>query len=179
MGLRTAPMGELTLVDCEVPAENRLGAEGAGLALFNHAMEWERGFILASAVGAMQRTLERCRRHVRRRRQFGKPLGAFQLVATKLVDMHLRLEAARLLLYKVAWLKSLERSAVMEAAAAKLYISEAWVRCCEDAIQLHGGYGYLTGGEVERELRDALASRLYSGTSEIQRLVIAQWLGAA
>ncbi|MBI2311679.1 MAG: acyl-CoA dehydrogenase family protein [Betaproteobacteria bacterium] len=177
MGLRTVPMGELTLESCAVPVENRIGAEGAGLALFNHAMEWERGFILAGAVGAMQRQLEQCRQHARTRRQFGQPIGAFQLVSSKLVDMQLRLEAARLLLYKVAWLKSHKRPALMEASQAKLFISEAWVQSCQDAMQIHGGYGYLTESEVERDLRDALASRLFSGTSEIQRQVIAHWLG--
>ena len=177
MGLRTAQMGELRLENCEVPAESRLGDEGAGLALFNHAMEWERGFILASAVGSMQRQLEQCRRHARTRRQFGKAIGAFQLVASKLVDMQMRLETSRMLLYRVAWLKSIDRRAIVEAAMAKLHISEAWVQTAEDALQIHGGYGYLTDTGVERDLRDAIASRLYSGTSEIQRQVIAQWMG--
>jgi alkylation response protein AidB-like acyl-CoA dehydrogenase len=179
MGLRTVPMGELSLRDCPVPIENRIGKEGGGLALFNHAMEWERGFILAPAVGAMHRQLERCREYARTRRQFGQPISAFQLVSTKLVDMQMRLEAARLLLYRFSWLKSGGRSAVMEAALAKLYISEAWVQSCQDALQIHGGYGYLSDTEVERELRDALGSRLYSGTSEIQRQVIAKWLGGS
>jgi alkylation response protein AidB-like acyl-CoA dehydrogenase len=177
MGLRTAQMGELRFVDCEVPAECRLGAEGAGLAVFNHAMEWERGLILASALGAMQRQLERCRERARARRQFGQPIGAFQLVSSKLVDMQLRLEAARLLLYKFAWLKGEGRRAPVEAAMAKLAASEAWVQSCQEAIQIHGAYGYLTEAGIERDLRDAIASRLYSGTSEIQRQVIARWMG--
>lgn len=177
MGLRTAQMGELRLENCSVPAANRLGGEGAGLALFNHAMEWERGFILASAVGAMQRQLEQCRRYARTRRQFGQAIGSFQQISGKLVDMQVRLEAARMLLYKVAWLKSAGRRAIVEAAMAKLYISDAWVRSSEDAIQIHGGSGYLTATGVERDLRDALASRIYSGTSEIQRQVIAHWMG--
>ncbi len=176
-GLRTAAMGELVLEDCEVPAANRLGAEGAGLALFSTAMEWERGFILASALGAMQRQLETCRSYARSRRQFGKPIGAFQLVSSKLVDMSLRLETARMLLYKVAWLKSLGRSAVAEAAMAKLHIGESWVQSSLDAVQIHGGAGYLTATEVERDLRDALAARIFSGTSEIQRQLLAQWMG--
>ncbi len=177
MGLRTVPMGELTLEDCVIPAENRLGREGAGMTVFTHAMEWERGFILASAVGAMQRLLEQCREYARTRRQFGQPIGTFQQVSGKLVDMKMRLETARLWLYKVAWLKHASRSAVLEAAMAKLCISEAWVLSCQDAIQIHGGYGYLTATEIERDLRDALAGRIYSGTSEIQRQVIANWLG--
>lgn len=177
MGLRTVPMGELFLENCEVAVANRLGREGAGLAVFNHAMEWERAFILATALGAMQRLLERCREYARSRRQFGRPIGAFQLVSTRLVDMLVRLETARLLLYRVAWLKATGQRATMEAAMAKLYVSEAWVASCQDAMQIHGAYGYLSESELERELRDALASRLYSGTSEIQRQVIAQWMG--
>ncbi len=179
MGLRTAAMGELKLENCAVPVENRLGREGAGLAVFGRAMEWERGFILASAVGAMQRQFEECRQHARSRRQFGQPIGAFQHVSGKLVDMHMRLEASRMFLYKVGWLKSQERSAILESAMAKLYVSEAWVQSSQDAMQIHGGRGYLTENEIERDLRDALASRIYSGTSEIQRRLIAQWMGLA
>jgi alkylation response protein AidB-like acyl-CoA dehydrogenase len=177
MGVRTAMMGELILEDCEVPVENRLGKEGAGLAIFSHSMEWERGFILASAVGTMERLLEQSVRYAKRRKQFGQPIGKFQLVADKLVEMKIRLETAKAHLYKVGWLKQNNRMALMEAAMAKLTISEAWVQSCLDAIQIHGGYGYLTEAELERELRDALGSRLYSGTSEIQRLIIAQFMG--
>jgi alkylation response protein AidB-like acyl-CoA dehydrogenase len=177
MGLRTAQMGEVLLEDCALGEESRIGREGSGLAFFQHAMEWERGLILAPALGAMQRTLEACRARARERRQFGKPIGAFQLVATRLVDMQLRLESARLLLYKAAALKAQGKPVTMEAAMAKLAASEAWVRSAEDAIQIHGGHGYLAENGIERELRDALASRLYSGTSEIQREVIAHWMG--
>ncbi len=177
MGLRTVPMGELHLRDCKLAAEQRLGEEGSGFGIFAHAMEWERGFILAGAVGAMQYTLERSRKYARSRRQFGKPIGGFQLVASKIVDMQMRLETSRHLLYKVAAQKAAQRPAILEAAMAKLHISESWVQTCQDAMQVHGGYGYLTETELERDLRDALASRLYSGTSEIQRQIIAQWLG--
>ena len=177
MGLRTASMGELALKNCEVPAENRLGKEGAGIAIFTHSMEWERSCIVAGAVGAMERQLEDCIRYARKRQQFGKPIGKFQLVASKIVDMKIRLETAKTLLYKVGWLKKEGRAVLMESAMAKLYISESWVQSCLDAIQIHGGYGYLTEFEVERELRDALGSKLYSGTSEIKRLIISQCLG--
>ena len=177
MGLRTSPLGEVSFPDCEVPLENRLGSEGAGVAIFTHSMEWERSCILASAVGSMQRQLETCIHYARQRKQFGQAIGKFQLVASKIVDMKLRLETARSLLYKVGWLKQQGRLALMEAAMAKLYISECWVQSCQDAIQIHGGYGYMTEVGVERELRDALASKLYSGTSEIQRLIVAQFLG--
>jgi alkylation response protein AidB-like acyl-CoA dehydrogenase len=177
MGLRTVPMGELDLKECEVPVENRLGKEGAGVAAFTHSMEWERSCILATAVGAMQRQLETCIQYAKRRRQFGQPIGKFQLVSSKIVDMKLRVETARLLLYKVAWLKNAGRFALSEASMAKLHISEAWVQSCMDAMEIHGGYGYLTRTELERELRDALGSKFYSGTSEIQRLIISQTMG--
>ncbi|MFQ5741397.1 MAG: acyl-CoA dehydrogenase family protein [Acidobacteriota bacterium] len=177
MGLRTAPMGAVRLTDCRVPVENRLGREGAGGTVFRHAMEWERAFILAAAVGTMERQLEECCQYARTRRQFGQPIGKFQLLASKLVDQKIRLETARLLLYKVGWLKQRGRSIFMEASLAKLYVSECWVQSSMDAVQIHGGYGYLTENEVERGLRDAIGSRLYSGTSEIQRLIIARFLG--
>ncbi|HXH09427.1 MAG TPA: acyl-CoA dehydrogenase family protein [Alphaproteobacteria bacterium] len=177
MGLRTSPMSEIILENCEVPVERRLGKEGAGVAIFGHSMEWERSCILASAVGAMERQLESCIRYARQRQQFGQPIGKFQSVANKIVDMKIRLDTARSLLYQAGWLKTIGRSAFMEAAMAKLYISECWVQSCLDAIQIHGAYGYMTESEVERDLRDALGSRLYSGTSEIQRQIIAQFMG--
>lgn len=177
MGIKTSPMCEVFLDDCEVPEENRLGREGGGANLFTHSMTWERSCILASAVGSMQRLLETCIAYSKTRKQFGKPIGNFQLVADKIVNMKLRLETARSLLYQAGWLRSLGRSIFLEAALAKLHISESWVRCAEDAIQLHGGYGYMEEAELERELRDALGSRIYSGTSEIQRMIIASLLG--
>jgi alkylation response protein AidB-like acyl-CoA dehydrogenase len=177
MGIRTSPIGEVYLDDCEVPVENRLGREGAGRSLFNASMTWERACILASAVGSMQRLLESCIRHASERRQFGQPIGKNQLIQTRIVDMKLRVETARALLYHAAWLRGRGRSIFLEAALAKLHISESWVQSAQDAIQIHGGYGYMRGYEVERELRDAIASRIYSGTSEIQRAIIASLLG--
>lgn len=177
MGLRTSPMGELVLEDCYVPADSRLGPEGAGVGLFSSSLEWERSCILAGQVGAMERQLETCIRYVRERRQFNQPIGKFQSVANRIADMKMRLETARLILYKVAWLKKTGKSAAMEAAVAKLYLSEAFVQSSQDAIRIHGGYGYMTELEAERDLRDAIGGTLYSGTSDIQRVIIARWLG--
>ncbi len=177
MGLRTSPMGELFFQDCEIPVENRLGREGNGKNLFTHSMTWERSCILASAVGAMQRLLDTTVAYARERRQFDQPIGKFQLVASRIVDMKMRLEEARAALYRSAWLQATGKSAFLEAALAKLTISENWVRCAEDAIQVHGGYGYMVEYELERELRDAIGSRLYSGTSEVQRMIVAAMLG--
>jgi alkylation response protein AidB-like acyl-CoA dehydrogenase len=177
MGTRTSPTSEVYLDDCEVPETNRLGKEGAGKMLFAHSMTWERACILASAVGSMQRLLDASIAHARTRRQFGTPIGQFQRVADRIVDMKLRVETARGLLYRAAWLRDQRRSIFLEAAMTKLHISECWVACAEDAIQIHGGAGYMQDQEIERELRDAIGSRIYSGTSEIQRALIASLLG--
>jgi alkylation response protein AidB-like acyl-CoA dehydrogenase len=179
MGLRTAPMGEVILEDCLVPEENRLGAEGIGTRIFNHSMEWERACILGSHVGAMERQLEECIRYARERYQFGQPVGKFQSVANRIADMKVRLETARLILYRIAWhaTRNIGQPAPMDAALAKLYISEAFVQSSLDAIRIHGGYGYMTEFEVERDLRDAIGGTLYSGTSDIQRNIIARLLG--
>ena len=177
MGLRTSPMGEVVLDGCLVPAASRLGPEGAGMAIFNSSMTWERSCILASAVGVMQRQLEECVEYARVRKQFGQPIGKFQAVAGKTADMYLRLEAARLLVYQAAWLGQQGKPALAEAAAAKLFTSEAWVASSLDAIQLHGAYGYMKESGIERDLRDAVAGTIYSGTSEIQRVILARLLG--
>ncbi len=177
MGLRTSPMAELFFQDCEVPVENRLGREGNGQTLFTHSMTWERSCILANAVGAMDRMLETAIRYAKDRKQFGQSIGKFQQVASKVVDMRMRVDEARAALYRTAWLRGQGRSVFLEAALAKLTISENWVRCAEDAMQIHGGYGYMSEFEIEREMRDALGSKLYSGTSEIQRNIVASLLG--
>ena len=177
MGLTTSPMAEVFLQDVEVAEENVLGKHGQGATIFSHSMGWERACILGSMVGGLERQLETCLEYVKTRKQFGKPIGDFQLVASKIVDMKLRLETSRMLLYRAAWSHKQGGMPPMEAAMAKLYISEAAVQSSLDAIQVHGGYGYMKEYQVERDLRDALGSRLYSGTSEIQRVIIARNLG--
>lgn len=177
MGMRTAPMAELILQDCFVSETHRLGPEGAGASIFNSSMEWERSCILASHVGAMERQLEACIRYARDRRQFGQSIGSFQSVSNRVADMKVRLETARLILSKVAWLKQTGQPAVMEAAIAKLYVSEAFVESSLDAIRIHGGSGYTSELGIERDLRDAVGGTLYSGTSDIQRMIIARWMG--
>ena len=177
MGLRTALMGEVVLHGCRVPADHVLGRPGAGLAVFNCAMEWERSLILACSVGTMQRQLERCVRYAKERRQFGRPIGSFQAVSDKLVDMKLRVETSRLMLYHLAWLMGTGASTAPASALAKLHLSESFVATSLDAVQVHGGLGYLTDTGLERDLRDAIAGRIYSGTSEIQRSIVARSLG--
>jgi alkylation response protein AidB-like acyl-CoA dehydrogenase len=176
LGLRTALMGEVLLEDCRVPKTALLGREGRGVEIFNCSMAWERACILATCLGTMRRQLERCVEHARKRKQFGQPIGKFQSVANRIVDMKLRYETARLLIYKVGWLMRENKSADMDAAMAKLYVSESFVKSCLDAIQVHGARGFLTEFELEREMRDSVGSTLYSGTSEIQRNIIARGL---
>lgn len=177
MGLRTSPMAEVVFDGCRVPVAQRLGREGRGAQVFESSMEWERGCILASCLGVMRRQLEDCLRHARSRKQSGKPIGKFQSVANRLVDMKVRLDTSRPLVYRIGALKDAGKDATLEAAVAKLHVSDCFVRSSLDAVQTFGGYGYMTEQQVERDLRDAVGSTLYSGTSEIQRNIIARMLG--
>jgi hypothetical protein len=177
MGLRTSPISELFFDDCEVPANGLLGNLGAGMRVFSSSMDWERSCILASTVGSTQRQLERCIEYARERKQFGKPIGSFQAVSHKIVDMKVRLETARCFLYRLGWMMSEGKATPLDSALVKLYLSECFVSSSLDALQVHGGYGYMAEYELERELRDAVGSRIYSGTSEIQRNLAAAHLG--
>lgn len=177
MGMRTSPMAEIYFDDCHVGSEARLGPEGAGTMLFTTAMVWERAFILAPAVGAMKRLLDRSIRYARERKQSGQPIGKFQLVASRIVDMQLRLETCQAMLYRTAWAKSQGMSCFAQAALTKLHLSESWLETAQDALQIFGGYGYTEEYELAREVRDATGSRLYSGTSEVQRVIVAAMLG--
>jgi alkylation response protein AidB-like acyl-CoA dehydrogenase len=177
MGLRTSPMAEVVFEDCRVPVSNRLGREGRGVEVFECSMEWERGCILASCLGVMRRQLQECVRHARQRKQFGKPIGKNQSVANRIVDMRVRIETCRPLVYRIGHLKDANRPAMLEAAMAKLHVSQCFVQSSLDAVQVFGGYGYMTEQQIERDLRDAVGSGLYSGTSEIQRNIIARALG--
>jgi alkylation response protein AidB-like acyl-CoA dehydrogenase len=172
MGLRTSPMAELSFVDCEVPAENQLGKDGAAAAIFTASMEWERICILASHLGVMQRLLETSVKYAKERRQFGENIGKFPAISSKIADMEVRLETGRLVLYKAAWMKSQGKHPLREASIAKLYVADACIQSCMDAIQIHGGYGYMTEYQIERELRDAISGKIYSGTTEIQKMII-------
>jgi len=177
MGLRTSPMAEVVFDECRIPVEQRLGREGRGAMVFESSMEWERGCILANCLGVMRRQLQACLDHARSRKQFGQAIGKFQSVANRLVDMQVRIDTCRPLIYRIGALKDAGRDATREAAIAKLHVAESFVSSCMDAVQIFGGYGYMTEQQVERDLRDALGSTLYSGTSEIQRNIIARSLG--
>jgi len=177
MGLRTSPMAEVFLRDCFVPAEDLVGKPGQGGEIFTESMRWERACIMASHVGLMRRTLETCVAYARQRRQFGKPIAKYESISDKLANMKIALDAAHLLLLRTGWLMDQGRDAMTEAAVAKAFISEATVQSQLDAIQIHGGYGYMSELGIERGLRDAIGGRIYSGTSEIQRRIIARGLG--
>lgn len=176
MGARSNPTGELVFEECVVPVENRLGEEGDGMSILLDTLEWERALVLTTSVGRMEYQLGKCLRYAKERVQFGRPIGEFQLVQEKLANMKVRLEAARLLAYKAGWMKQNRIPSLMEACIAKLFISEANVQSSLDAIQIHGGYGFMREYEVERNLRDAVGATVAGGTSEIQRLTIAREL---
>jgi alkylation response protein AidB-like acyl-CoA dehydrogenase len=177
MGLRTVPIGNLIFKDCFVPDENRLGTEGAGWSITTTSLEYDRGGLLGSQLGAMERQLEESISFIKGRKQFGKSIGSFQSVSNRIANMKLRLETSRLLLYKIAYLKSIGKSAMMEAALLKLQLSESFIESSLDAIRTHGGGGYLSENEIERDLRDAVGGVIYAGTSDIQRNIIANLLG--
>lgn len=177
LGLTTTSMSSIYLEDCPVDEEARLGQEGQGGIVFRTSMLWERGCLFAAYVGMMDRQLEQVVEHARSRRQFGKPIGQNQAVSHRIANMKLRLEQCRLLLYRACWLRDQGQDATAEISMAKLAITEAAVQNGLDAVQLHGGIGVLREYDVERMLRDAIPSTIFSGTSEIQRTLIAKGLG--
>lgn len=178
MGLRTAPIGELVFDDCFVPADAVVGGVGRGSTVFTRSMEWERACLAACHVGTMQRLLEDGAEHARTRKQFGQPIGKYQAISHRLADMKIRLEASRLLTYRAAWgLDNSPRDSGLSASITKVFTSEALVTSAIDAVQILGGYGFMVEYEVERVLRDSVGSTLYSGTSEMQRNIVARWLG--
>ncbi|MGW1059907.1 acyl-CoA dehydrogenase family protein [Micromonospora rubida] len=177
LGLHTSPMGEVFFDDCRIPASAMLGAPGSGMTVFNTTIEWERSFILATALGTMQRQLDESIAHARTHHRFGRPIGKNQAVSSRIADMRVRLEAARLLQYQLAWLKDQGRRTTLESSIVKLFLSDALVANSLASFDSHGAAGYLAGTDQERDLRDALASRIYSGTSDIQRNIIAGMLG--
>jgi alkylation response protein AidB-like acyl-CoA dehydrogenase len=147
------------------------------MTVFTTTIEWERGFIMASALGTMARQLDEAVTHAKGHRRFGRPIGQNQAVANRIVDMRVRLDSARLLVYHLAWLKDQGKRTPMESAIVKLAVSESLVDNSMAAMELFGAAGYMAGAPQERDVRDALASRIYSGTSDIQRTVVARLLG--
>jgi alkylation response protein AidB-like acyl-CoA dehydrogenase len=174
MGLHASNTGELIFEDCRIPAANLLGEEGEGDKLFLKTLDGGRIGIGAMALGLAQAAYEAASAYATERHQFDRPIASFQGVAFKIADMATGIDAARLLVYRAAWLKDCGKPYTTEAAMAKLFASEVARQVTNDAIQVHGGYGYVTEYHVERYLRDAKLTEIGEGTSEIQRLVIAR-----
>jgi alkylation response protein AidB-like acyl-CoA dehydrogenase len=177
MGLRTSPFCELAFDGCKVPGANVLGRPGAGFFILEYVLTWEILCLFVIAVGEMMHRLERCLHYAKNRRQFGQLIGSFQSVADKIVDAKIGVETSRKWLYDTAERYVNRENVTMDIAIAKLLTSEANVASGMAAVQLFGGRGYLTEYGLEKDLRNAIAGTIYSGTSEIQRRRIATMLG--
>lgn len=172
MGIRGSSTTELIFQDCIVPKENLLGQEGKGFGVAMTTLDGGRIGIAAQALGLAAGALETTISYVKERKQFGRSIAQFQNTQFQLADMHTKVEAARLLVYKAAIAKDTQKKFSLEAAIAKLYAAEAALEVTNKAVQLHGGYGYTREYDVERMMRDAKITEIYEGTSEVQRMVI-------
>ncbi|WP_394827342.1 acyl-CoA dehydrogenase family protein [Pendulispora albinea] len=177
MGLSSIPASSIELRGCAVPMGNRIGEEGQGGVIFGRSMQWERAGLFAIWTGDMQRRLEQVIAHVKTRRQFGQRISKKQAVAHRIADMKLRLESSRLLWQRACFLLDRGTASALDVSMAKIAVSEAAIASSIDAIQLFGSKGYLQPSGVERALRDAMAATIASGTSEVQRDIIARDLG--
>lgn len=177
MGLHSSNTTELILEDVTIPKENLLGEEGKGYKQFLATLDGGRIGIAAMAVGIAQGAYEKSLQYAKERKQFGKSLSKFQATQFKLADMAMNIEVARNMVYKAAWLKDQGKLYKKEAAMAKLFASEMCMKVCDQAIQIHGGYGYMKEYQVERYFRDAKLLEIGEGTSEVQRMVIARQIG--
>ena len=177
MGMRTTPFGDIVLRDVEVPASALLGRRGAGASIFNSVVQYERAFVFATQVGAMQRQLDGAVDYATTRRQGPNVIGTHQAVSHRIADMRVQLETARLFVYRAAIARVLGRDVPITAALAKLVGTDAGVAAATAAVSVHGATGYVTEFEVERDLRDAIGGLVYSGTSDIQRNIVARLLG--
>lgn len=177
MGLNASNTTELVLENVRVPKENLLGEKGQGFKQFLVTLDGGRIGIGAMAVGIAQAAFDRALRYSKERKQFGKTLSEFQVTQFKLADMAMKIELARTMVHKAAWLKDQGRAFGKEASMCKLYASEIAMEVADQAIQIHGGYGYMKEYEVERYMRDAKLLEIGEGTSEVQRMVIARHIG--
>ena len=177
MGLRTSPIGEMVFEDMFVHESTLLGGEGAGTTLFTQSMEWERVCIGAKHCGTMQRLMEKSIQYAKERQAFGNPIGSYEAIANKIADMNVRLEGARLLAYQGATRLDKARDVAIDASMTKIFASEALVQTALDTVQIHGGNGFTVDYEIERTLRDSIGGKIYSGANEIQRNILAKWLG--
>ncbi len=172
MGIRGSSTYELIFQDCRIPKENILGARGKGFGIAMHTLDGGRIGIAAQALGIAEGALDRAVEYVKERKQFGRPIGAFQNTQFQLANMATQVEAAKYLVYKAAMAKATQKVYSVEAAQAKLFAAETAMDVTTKAVQLLGGYGYIREYEVERMMRDAKITEIYEGTSEVQRMVI-------
>lgn len=177
MGLNASNTTELVMENVRVPVENLLGKKGEGFKQFLITLDGGRIGIGAMAVGVAQAAYEKALQYAQERKQFGKSLSKFQAIQFKLADMAMKIELARNMVYKAAWLKDQGRPFSKEASMCKLYASEIAMQVADQAVQIHGGYGYMREYEVERYMRDAKLLEIGEGTSEVQRMVIARLIG--
>lgn len=175
MGVRTSKTSELVLNNCAIPADNLLGNEGEGFLMAMQTVEWDRSALLAPFVGSTTYLVKKCADYAKGRVQFGKPIGHFQAIKRKLADMRIFGEAARALVYRIAWCKDQGRPLNhLEAAVAKLFIGDWSLPVTNDAVTLHGGYGYTHEFDVERIFRDTRLAPIGGGTSEVQKMIISR-----
>ena len=172
MGIRGSSTYELIFSGCRIPKENLLGMTGRGFGIAMHTLDGGRIGIAAQALGLAEGAFEAVVKYVKERKQFGRAIGQFQNTQFRLADMAVKIEGAKLLVYKAAMAKQTQKSYSVEAAMAKLYAAETAMEVTERAVQLHGGYGYIREYDVERMMRDAKITEIYEGTSEVQRMVI-------
>ena len=176
IGLESVQMGQQSFKNVEIPERNRLGKEGAGGAIFQVSMDWERACLGAVHVGLMQKILEKTIEYVKTRKVGGKYISENQVVSHKIADMALKVHSSRLMLYEAAWSMDNKKSPGLSASFGKLYISESLQQICREAFSLMGGQAYLKGSFIEKYLRDSLSATIYSGTSDIQRNIISSYL---
>lgn len=177
MGLESCSLGEIIFDDVSIPSENILGKEGGGAVIFNHSMEWERICMTGIHLGAMKRVFDKMLHFVHDRKSAGQEIGKFQSISHAIADMKVLLEVSKSYAYHAARLLDYKKDIGKEAAIAKLFVSNSVKAFMLKAMQIFGGYGYITDYGIEREVRDALAATIYSGTSEIQKNIIASNLG--
>lgn len=174
LGIRASSTSEIVLKDCKVPKENILGKEGEGFHIAMSTLDAGRIGIGTQALGIARAAFEAAAKYAQQREAFGQPIAHFQAIQFKLADMAMKIDAARLLIHRAAWMKSQGMKITKEAAMAKLFASEMAMEVTKEAIQVFGGYGYCKDYPVERYFRDAKITEIYEGTSEIQRIVIAR-----
>jgi len=175
MGVRTSHTSELIFDNCMIPAENLLGVEGEGFLMALQTVEWDRSALMAPFVGGMTYVLKKSIAYAKQRHQFGRPIAEYQAIKHKLADMKIFIEAARTLIYRIAWCKDQGRPLNhLEAAVAKLFVGDWSLKPANDAVTLFGGYGYCHEYDVERTFRDSRLAPIGGGTSEIQKKIISK-----